>query len=193
MRRYFDAEIRALRQEDDAVTLKGHAAVFNNLYELHRGVRERVLPGAFKRSLEDGDVRALWNHNSDFVLGRTRSGTLRLSEDDVGLAVEIDLPNTGAARDATELIERGDVTHMSFGFSIPEGGSQAHRDGDDIIQELVDVNLFEVSPVPFPANEQTSIALRSDDIDLNAVDNLLEAESNKRIERLWAKIRLASM
>lgn len=116
-RRCFEAEMEVRDAESGAATLAGYAAVFGEWSEDLGGFRERIAPGAFQNTLS-GDVRALWNHDPAFVLGRTTNGTLRLAEDDRGLRVEID-PPAGALFDSfLENVRRGDVTPMSFGFSV---------------------------------------------------------------------------
>lgn len=151
-------ELRVERDDDDeAVKITGHAAVFNKLSEDLGGFREKIAPGAFKDAL-DADVRALWNHDRSVVLGRTKSGTLRLKEDKVGLQVEIDPPDTQAARDLITLMERGDVDQMSFGFRTVDDVWEK-VDGENI-RTLKKVELIDVSPVTFPAYPQTDVAVR---------------------------------
>ena len=94
----------------------GQAAVFDSLSEDLGGFRERIAPGAFAATIAEDDIRALFSHSSDQVLGRNRAGTLKLAEDDTGLSVRIEPPDTNAARDLVTLIERGDVSGMSIGF-----------------------------------------------------------------------------
>src|SRR5687768_15709461 len=98
-RTYEQIEIRAEQGEDNKLRLIGHAAVFNKKSEEIFGFREIVLPGAFKESIKKNDIRALWNHDPAYILGRNKAGTLRLKEDDQGLRTEIDLPDTQLARD----------------------------------------------------------------------------------------------
>jgi HK97 family phage prohead protease len=120
--------------------------------------REEIAPGAFSDSLGE-DIRALMNHNTGIVLGRTRANTLRLFEDATGLGFELDLPETTAGRDLAESIRRGDITQMSFGF---ETLSDEWRMEDKAeIRTLKKIRLFEISPVAFPAYPQTEVALRS--------------------------------
>jgi len=143
-----------LRQEGDGMTFSGYAAKFDSPSQ-PLPFTEIIKPGAFKRSLASrNDVKLLWNHDSSQVLGSTRAGTLTLVEDAVGLRVTAKLPNTSAGRDAAELIKRGDVNAMSFGFSVPQGGDTWSEDGNT--RELNSVRLFETSIVAFPAYESTA-------------------------------------
>lgn len=149
------------RADDDDV-LRGYAAVFGEEVEIFPGFREKIRRGAFKKTLKESpDIRALWNHDTNFVLARTVNGTLKLKEDAHGLAVEIHPPETQWAKDDIETIRRGDVNQMSFAFRVvksrwlDEGGD----DEDDIVRELLEVRLYEVSPVTFPAYPTTEIAL----------------------------------
>lgn len=141
-----DLEIRA---EGDGMTLRGYAAVFNSPSQPLPFI-ERIEPGAFRDSLRSrNDIKLLWNHDTGIVLGSTRAGTLRLSEDEVGLFVEADLPDTTAGRDAKISIERGDVTGFSFGFRVAAGGDEWLNANERILKR---VNIHEVSVgVAFPA------------------------------------------
>lgn len=143
--------------------LVGYAAVFDSLSEDLGGFREQIRAGAFSQSLEGSpDIRALWNHDDGQVLGRTRAGTLNLSEDGRGLRAEIDLPETQAGRDAATSVERGDVNQMSFAFKVRAGGQKFDEDEDgQIIRTLTDLELYEVSPVTFPAYEDTHVDARA--------------------------------
>ena len=161
-KRAFPAELRVEGEEKRKII--GHAVVFNKLSEDLGGFREKVLPGAFTNALKDSDVRALWNHDSNIVLGRTKAGTLKLEEDDKGLKVEIDPPSW--AEGYMETITRGDVSEMSFAFTV------ATEEWDDKKKErtIKEVNkLFDVSPVAYPAYPQTSVKVRMDDIDKNDI------------------------
>ena len=150
-------EIRA--SEGDKPTITGYAAVFNELSENLGGFYERIQPGAFAQTLPSADVRALWNHDPNFPLGRTKAGTLQLSEDETGLAFEIDPPDTSYARDLMVSMRRGDVDQMSFGFiTVRDKWEQI---GEQVIRTLLEVELFDVSPVTYPAYPTTSAAVRS--------------------------------
>jgi HK97 family phage prohead protease len=144
-----------VRETAEGMTLTGYAARFNEPSEPLPFI-ERIAPGAFKRSLRaKNDIKLLWNHDSSSVLGSTRSGTLRLYEDEMGLRVEADLPDTQAGRDAKVLIQRGDVTGFSFGFTVPANGDSWSSDGTE--RTLKSVRLLEVSTgVAFPAYPSTN-------------------------------------
>lgn len=154
--------IRAAGADGAAALTKisGHAAKFEVLSEDLGGFRERIAPGAFANTIKNGDVRALWNHDANIVLGRNKSGTLRLSEDLAGLAYEVDAPQTQLVRDMVLApIERGDVSQCSFGFYTVQD-KWAKLDGE-WIRTLLEVELFDVSPVTYPAYPQTDVAVRS--------------------------------
>lgn len=138
-------------------TLEGYAATFNNAAEIGGRFVETIAPGAFSASLRaKGDILALVDHDPGRVLARTRSGSLRLSEDTRGLAFSLDVPDTTAGRDVLALAERGDLGGMSFGFTAFD----ERRDGDR--RELRGVELHEISIVlAWPAYDGTSIHARS--------------------------------
>lgn len=144
---------------NDQIILRGYAAVFNQLSDDLGGFRERVLPGAFAKTLKEADVRALWQHNVNYVLGRIKNKTLRLWEDTHGLTFEILPPNTQWASDFLTSIRRGDVSQMSFSFEAVHD-----RWEDDpslgIIRTLVEVRLLDISPVTFPAYPRTSVSVQ---------------------------------
>lgn len=145
------AEVRASGRR-----VEGYAATFGVEARIGSFV-ETIAPGAFRAALA-GDVLALLDHDAGKVLGRTRSGTLRLTEDARGLAFALDLPDTQAGRDVLALAERGDLGGMSFGFTVPAGGEA--WDGDR--RTLRAVDLKEVSIVSaWPAYPDTSLALRA--------------------------------
>lgn len=145
--------------EDDKPKMYGHAAMFNSLSGDLGGFREQIAPGAFAKSLDSADIRALFNHDSNIVLGRNKSGTLRLSEDATGLAIEIDPPDTQAARDLIVSMKRGDINQMSFGFRTRKDAW--NEVNGEWIRTLLEVELFDVSPVTYPAYLSTDIAVRS--------------------------------
>ena len=170
-------EVRA-----DGQTVAGYAAVFNSETDIGGMFREKIAPGAFRPSL-NGDVRALWNHDSSNVIGRTKAGTLRLAEDSKGLAVEIDLPDTQVGRDLRENMRLGNVDGMSFGFRVTK--QQWDETGDIPVRTIEEVELFEVSAVTFPAYEATEIALRS-------LDKQRDEREKKEHNAAAAKARIAA-
>jgi HK97 family phage prohead protease len=146
-------------------TLIGYAAVFNSNSVRFGGYEkdwiERIAPGAFKRSLtEQSDVVALWSHDASKPTARTPN-TLRLSEDERGLAVEIDLIDTATNRDLLANIRAGIVDAMSFGFVPVKAKWEERKDEDADIRTLLDVDLHEVSAVVWPAYPDTTLAARS--------------------------------
>jgi len=162
-RRYKKKKDRDGEEEEvEELRLEGYASTFDEKYEVW-DFDEVVRKGAFKRTLREDDIRALWNHRSDIVLGRNKAGTLDLSEDSKGLRVRIHLPDTQQARDLYTSVERGDVDQMSFGFQCrEEKWKKAEKKGERPLRELLDVRMLEVSPVTFPANDGTSIAARGE-------------------------------
>ncbi|HEY7823400.1 MAG TPA: HK97 family phage prohead protease [Acidimicrobiia bacterium] len=157
----FRSFVGELRAEGDGNTFVGYAAVFDSPSQPLPFI-ERIAPGAFAKTLRDRkrDIRLYVNHDSNLVLASRRSGTLRLSEDDRGLRVEADLPDTTAGRDIRELMRTGVVDKMSFGFQVDRRGDKWSDDGME--RTLTSVRLFEVSIVTgFPAYEQTTAAVRS--------------------------------
>jgi len=150
------------RGEAKTIIMRGHAAVFNQLSEDLGGFREQIIPGAFKEAIEADDVRALFNHDPNFVLGRNRAGTLVMAEDARGLSVEITPPDTQFARDLAVSMERGDISQMSFAFRIKPNGEDWAKNDDGIwIRSVKRVRLYDVSPVTYPAYVQTDIAVRA--------------------------------
>ncbi len=158
-----DAEVR-LQGDEKTPTITGYAAVFNKPAQIGGSFQEVIRPGAFSRALkEKQDVRALFNHCDDQVLGRTKSGTLRLSEDEKGLRYEIDAPDTTVAKDLLVSIRRGDIDQSSFAF-IPRAQkwNETTKDGaTTYLREITDVDLLDVSPVTYPAYDSTSVSVRT--------------------------------
>jgi uncharacterized protein len=157
-RSFTASEIRA-SAEGQPPKVSGYAAVFEQFSDDLGGWFERIQTGAFTNSLKNDDVRALLNHDPNNLLGRKSSGTLRLSEDSTGLGFEIDPPDTQYARDMITSIRRGDLSQMSFAFRTIQDSWEII--GDKIIRTLMEVKLYDVSPVVFPAYSQTSTHVRS--------------------------------
>lgn len=154
-------EIR-INESDGGTCIEGHAAVFDSWSEPLGGIfpfKEKVRKGAFAESIGRDDIRALFNHDPNYVLGRNRAGTLELVEDNVGLRVRITPPDTSWARDITTSIRRGDISQMSIGFVV-EDDEWSSKDGIDT-RELKKVRLFDVSPVTFPAYTATDVGVRA--------------------------------
>lgn len=141
--------------------LVGYAAKFNSEAPLGDFV-EIIRRGAFANTLNaGGNIRALWHHQHDALLGTTRSGTLKLEEDAHGLRFDLALPDTSHGRDLAVLVERGDVAGCSFGFRVPEGGDRWEQRGAQLVRELLKVDLFEVTLTHDPAYADTTVAKRS--------------------------------
>jgi len=182
-------DVRAAQASGDGMSFTGYAAVFNSPSE-PLPFTEVIKEGAFKRSLKSrNEIKLFMNHNTDVVLGSTRSGTLQLTEDSRGLLAQAQLPDTTAGRDLSVLMQRGDVSSMSFGFSVPPKGDAWSSDGST--RELHQVRLHEVSIVTgFPAYEATTASVRSLDIlaqrtavDVDVLsDAILKLEAGETLE-----------
>jgi HK97 family phage prohead protease len=174
-------ELRAV-ENGDGMTFTGYAAVFNSPSEPLPFI-ERIAPGAFKRSLKArNDIKLLWNHDTGSVLGSTRAGTLKLEEDNYGLRVTAMLPETTLGKDVRTLVQRGDVSAMSFGFSVPANGDTWNSEGTE--RTLRSVRIHEVSIVAFPAYSQTAgtAAVRSYD----AVATRAEVDADQLADAMLA-------
>jgi HK97 family phage prohead protease len=159
--RMLGLELRAAAEgQSGPGTMIGYAAVFDQFSEDLGSFREKIAPGAFREAIERSDVRALKNHDPGCLLGRARAGTLRLAEDELGLRVEIDLPDTQLGRDTAEEIRRRDLDGQSFAFTTDiDDWDYA---GEVPIRTVRKVReLFDVGPVTYPAYTQTSAAMRS--------------------------------
>jgi len=189
-------ELRAAENEGRKV-IEGHAAVFDSWSQTLGGFfpfKEKVRAGAFGKSIKNDDIRALFNHDANHVLGRNKAGTLDLSEDGKGLLVRIYPPDTQWARDLLTSISRGDITQMSFGFTV-EKDEWSSEDGTDT-RELCEVKLFDVSPVTFPAYTQTDVGVRAFERYKSEVRQRAEAEEKTvrdAKERLKQRNRLTKL
>lgn len=155
-----------IRETGDGMSFTGYAAVFDSPSEPLPWT-ETIRAGAFAKSIRSrNNVMMLWSHDTSQPLASTRSKTLRLSEDERGLKVEADLPQTTLGRDVAELLRAGVVDSMSFGFSVPRNGDAWSDDG--MTRELKEVRLHEVSIVAFPAYPKTSASVRSLDAVVDA-------------------------
>lgn len=162
--RVANLELRAIESpiRSTGDEIEGLAAVFNQVTELMPGLREVIRPGAFARTLEAGaDVRALWNHDSNFVLGRRGSGTLSVREDENGLRYVVQPPDAQWARDLQASIARGDVSNSSFAFSVVVERWTQDTEAGYTLRELLDVELYDVSPVTYPQYLGTTVGMRA--------------------------------
>lgn len=167
----------------------GYGAVFG-VWTLIGGMfEESIRKGAFKNALDEGqDVRCLFNHDQNLILGRTaEAATLRLAEDDTGLAYECDTPDVSYARDLVVSLGRKDVSQSSFAFVVRPGGAiwtlveGGAPDGGNIWRrEIIDADLYDVSPVTYPAYLETSSGLRSRFADVEPALRSLAAEQQRR-------------
>lgn len=195
-----------VRRENDKPIIAGYAAVFNELSVMMWGFREEILRGAFAESIEKNDIRGLWQHETNQVLGRTKNGTLRLWEDEKGLAFELEPPDTTLGRDALTSIERGDVDQMSFGFrSLPDGDEWRFDEDETLIRTLKRLDLMEISPVTWAAYPQTSVGVRAlpnfgdlpdwvqRALSQQPVDHSADDTARARLELMRRKLRVISL
>ncbi|KKN16797.1 hypothetical protein LCGC14_0972270 [marine sediment metagenome] len=153
--------VSELRADSDNGEITGHAAVFDQEADIW-GDKEVIRRGAFKKTISDGaDIFAFWNHDSNGVLGRTKNDTLSLAEDKKGLKVSILPPDTPTAQEVRTLIRDGFIDKMSFGFRVIVDKWTHPKEGNGpSLREILEVQLFEVSPVPFPAYDGTDVTAR---------------------------------
>ena len=152
------------RDDNNEPIIEGYFAVFNSVYTLWEGATESIAPGAFDNTIS-GDIRALINHDTTLVLGRTTAGTLELKVDSRGLWGRIKVnPNDQDAMNLHARVERGDVSQCSFGFFIVSEETEFRADGS-VHWTITEVELFEVSCCTFPAYEETSISARRKDLE----------------------------
>ena len=188
-------QTRAEPGEDDQpgiMMLDGYAAVFD-MDSQGLWFTERVAPGAFKSSILTDDVVALFNHDKNFVLGRTSSGTLELAEDPTGLKYEIKLPNTTAGRDVHESVGRRDVNGSSFSFQTIKDQWEYLDDGETVKRTLLEVKVFDVGPVTFPAYPSTSTHARSMDTFIKEVNEKRDGEKPWRVNIARRALDLAQL
>lgn len=175
------------REDGGNPTIEGYFAIFNSNYDIAPGMSESIAPGAFDGALA-GDVRALVNHDSTLVLGRTSAHTLELRQDEHGLWGKVSInPKDTDAMNLYERVRRGDVSQCSFGFDITDEESSVSDNGD-IHWTIKGVNLYEVSCCTFPAYEQTNISARTEQRD-NILKRELEAWKERTKERLHNGIK----
>lgn len=153
------SELRTDTGEDESPRIRGYAALFDTWSEDLGWFREKIKPGAFLNTIKEADIRALWNHDPNYVLGRNKSETLQLREDEKGLAVDIAPPDTQWARDLMTSMKRQDINQMSFAFQTIR--DEWNYDSDPLERTLVECKLFDVAVVTYPAYPATSAAVRS--------------------------------
>lgn len=153
------AEDGAAADPEAPPVIRGHAAVFETPADLG-WFTETVKRGAFSRSIQEDDIRCLFNHDSNLVLGRNMASTLQLREDMQGLYFECEPPDTQLGRDLAVSIERGDISGCSIGFQV-RGFSIRRAEDGSVFRDLTDLKLFDVSPVTYPAYEETDVNMRS--------------------------------
>lgn len=162
------------REDGEVKRIEGYFAVFNSVYEITPDMTESVAEGAFSNTL-DGDVRALIDHETMYVLGRNQAGTLELREDDKGLWGSILInPNDQDAMNLYSRVERGDVNQCSFGFEILSEETDFRNDGT-VHFTITEVRLHEVSVCTFPAYAETSVQARKED----------RAHEEERLNEIW--------
>lgn len=172
------------RDEDGKKSIEGYFAVFNSNYEIGPGMSESIAPGAFSNTIS-GDIRALINHDTTLVLGRTKAHTLELREDERGLWGRVEInPNDSDAMNLYERVTRGDVDGCSFGFDIVSEDTE-YRDDGSIHWTIREVELYEVSACTFPAYEATNISAREKQRD-DLMKRRCEAWREKMKERVKA-------
>lgn len=180
-------EVRAEESEEgQPARIVGHGAVFNKRSDMIMGMfREEIAPGAFDDVLQD-DVRALFNHDPSFILGRTRSKTLELSVDSNGLRYDISPPDTQTVRDMVLApLMRGDITGSSFAFHVAPDGDEWREDEDGTIIRTINrfSRLLDVSPVTYPAYPDAGAAKRSLEARCEEVRGLAQRAINQRSAR----------
>lgn len=179
-RNFADAPVLETRASDDGDTLKitGYGAVFNKWYPIF-GFKERVAPGAFTKTLrENPDVRGMFNHSPDFLLGRTKSGTMDVHEDRKGLAYEIRADaQVSHAKSVARMIQRGDVDGSSMAFFVHGQEWEENKDGSPKTRTITEIELIETGPVTMPASPSTTAkiqrALEVTGIDYDAIQGLV--------------------
>ena len=181
--RYIPIDQMETREDGDDLYIEGYFAVFNSDYELWPGATESIAPGAFDDSVSD-DVRALYNHNTDLVLGRTSAGTMEIKQDSRGLWGRIRINREDSeAMNAYARIKRGDITGCSFGFDIAAQEAD-YRDDGSVHWTITRVSpLYEISPCTFPAYQDTTVSARRNDLE-EIKRKRTEAWKHRALERL---------
>jgi HK97 family phage prohead protease len=189
-------DVKVETRADGSKAITGYAAVFHRdgepgtEYRLGPDIVERIAPTAFNRAIQEKhDARALFNHDPNMLLGRASAGTLRLSVDQRGLRYEIDIPDTNVGKDVATSIARGDLSGSSFAFRINgKGGQRFEKGKEQDVRNIIDVDLFDVGPVTYPAYEGTTTGLRS-----RECDDAIKARDEWLQEQVSVRMRLVSL
>lgn len=177
-----------VREEGDVRRLAGYAALFDTPAAVGT-FEERIATGAFTATLGRDDVRALFNHDPNLVLGRTSNGTLQLQEDSRGLRYEVTLPDTTWARDLWASVQRGDITQSSFAFAVEDEDWKRDRRPPQRI--LTAVRLFDVSPVTYPAYAQTTVSARAEARAAELLADVGDAAATEQARYRYVRRRIA--
>jgi HK97 family phage prohead protease len=190
-RRYFSEKVE-IREIDGVKKIVGYAARFNELSKPLYGIfQEKILPGAFTRALKDSDIRGLFNHDKNFVLGRESAGTLKVYEDEAGLRYEITPADAQDVKDLMAKMSRGDIRESSFSFRVASDGAEWDDSGEMEIRTIKEIEVvYDVGPVTFPAYPTATAGVRS-------YEEMIKAEKpNKRsykISNELKRLKLAEM
>ena len=194
-KRTYQIDFLVEKRDAEPPVLTGHAAVFNIVGD---GVwfREKVAPGAFRDSISKDDIRLLFNHDANYVLGRNKAGTLTLEEDDRGLFIKGVPPDTQFARDLLISVERGDITQMSFGFETLKDSWEKSEGNEPDLRTLEKVKLWDVSLVTYPFYKDTDVAVRSHEAWVRTFSSpepltarLLRRQHLIRTKNVWKKFQ----
>lgn len=173
-------------------TVEGYAALFGVTANIGGWFDERIEPGAFKDALKRSDVRALFNHDPNYILARTESGTLEVKEDSKGLFYRFEVPNTNFGNDFLEMLRRGDVSQSSFAFTVAKQRWEEEKRGEEIkytrVIEETD-QIYDVSPVTYPAYSETTVSARSKATELQKPITI----SNNKVDALERELQLLNL
>ncbi|CUB50914.1 Caudovirus prohead protease [Bacillus subtilis] len=178
-------EVREINEDEGKRTISGSIKYNNESAEMRDWwgdtFVEEIAEGAFDESLKVRDVVGLWSHDTSQVLGNTKSKTLRIENDKKELRFELDIPNTTVGNDAWELIKRGDVDGVSFGMKVTKDkwSSEERENGKLYKRSILNAELYEISPVAFPAYPTNEVSVRSLD-DFKAGEKRVADEFRKR-------------
>lgn len=170
---------------NESRTVEGYAALFN-VTDIGGWFEERIEPGAFKDALKRSDIRALFNHDPNYILARTESGTLQVKEDEKGLFYRFEAPDTTFGNDFLKMLRRGDISQSSFAFTVKKQRWEEEKRGEEwkytrVVEEVDQV--YDVSPVTYPAYSETTVSARSKVTEKNKQELINNREAAKR-ERL---------